>query len=133
MQYTSILSYLLISILGGMGAAACSSEDGEGRGGGPWENGDDQEITDGFKPGCTAKKVAPYALGGTLLLPDGAKEGFVVVRDEKIESIVDARTKIPADVKNVVETKAIISPGFIDLHNHVAYNFLPLWVSGRRF
>ena len=27
----------------------------------------------------------------------------------------------------------IISPGMIDLHNHVAYNFLPLWNSGKRF
>jgi cytosine/adenosine deaminase-related metal-dependent hydrolase len=131
----SVVSLLLTTLLAGTSVLACSSEAdpaSEGEGDGAWE-GDEQDFTSGFKPGCEKKTVAPYALGGTILTPKGPMAGFVVVRDEKIEKVVKTKTEIPADVKKVVDTKGIISPGLIDLHNHVAYNFLPLWNSGMRF
>jgi hypothetical protein len=114
---------------------ACSSDPAgadDEQGDGAWENGE-QDITGGFKPGCDAKTIAPYALGGTILTPQGPVNGFVVVRNEKIEKIAKSKAEIPTDVKNVVDSQGIISPGLIDLHNHVAYNFLPLWKSGKRF
>ncbi|MBX3229102.1 MAG: amidohydrolase family protein [Labilithrix sp.] len=83
--------------------------------------------------GCSAIAHAPYALGGTLLTPSGPTPGYVVVQNERIAAVVADRASIPAGVTNVVETGGIVSPGLVDLHNHVAYNFLPLWNAGRRF
>jgi cytosine/adenosine deaminase-related metal-dependent hydrolase len=130
------LSVLLTTLFASASVMACSSEAANGdeeRGDGAFD-GDESDFTSGgFRPGCEKKTVTPYALGGTILTPKGPTAGFVVVRDEKIEKIAKSRTEIPADVKKIVDTKGVISPGLIDLHNHVAYNFLPLWSSGRRF
>jgi hypothetical protein len=120
-----------LSILLAAGVFACtavSTEAGEQ----PTIEEGESEIN-GFKPGCEQKTHAPYALGGTILTPKGPKEGYVIIRDEKIAAIVSDKSQIFSDVKNVVETNGVISPGLVDLHNHVAYNFLPLWKSGRRF
>src|SRR6185503_9859030 len=69
---------------------------------------------------------------GTVLTPNGPMAGYVVVQNGKIAAVVGSRDQVPAEAP-VAETGGIISPGFIDLHNHVAYNFLPLWNAGRRF
>lgn len=100
------------------------------------ESDDDTNTAAGtsFQPGCQKLATpAPYALGGTILTPNGPVEGYVVVRDEKIEKVAASRAEIPADVKNVIDTEGVVSPGLIDLHNHVAYNYLPLWQTNKRF
>jgi cytosine/adenosine deaminase-related metal-dependent hydrolase len=81
---------------------------------------------------CTPKTQPVRALGGTVLTPNGPLEGYVVVQNEKILAVVGDRTALPAGA-TVIETNGIISPGLIDLHNHVAYNFIPLWQAGRRW
>ena len=112
---------------------ACAAEEGAGDDS-PWDSEETAEDDlKAYRPGCTKKTIAPYALGGTVLTPQGPKKGYVVVREEKIEAVVAARSQVPADVTNVVETGGVISPGLVDLHNHVAYDFVPLWKSGRRF
>jgi len=126
MHSATIRKLLLATTLGTLGLAACSTEAASD------DTGDGESEVNSFKPGCEAKTLAPYALGGTIITPTGAKQGYVVVQGEKIGSIVTDKKQIPADVK-VVETGGIISPGMVDLHNHVAYNFLPLWNSGKRF
>lgn len=85
-----------------------------------------------YQPGCDAVAGATYALGGTVLTPDGPLEGWVVVENEKIVKITENESDIPEGAAKVA-TDGIISPGLIDLHNHVTYNFLPLWDSGRRW
>lgn len=72
------------------------------------------------------------ALGGTILTPEGVVQGWVVVAGERIQAIATTREAIPEGA-TVVDTDAIISPGLIDLHNHVNYNFLPLWDAGQTF
>lgn len=99
------------------------------------EGNDDStvESTDGKSDGvCKVAAVEERAYGGTLLLPTGSKKGYVVVKNEVITAVVDTIDQVPPTAK-VIETDSIISPGFIDLHNHVAYNFLPLWNSGRKW
>lgn len=112
----------IVSVLTACSAAAVSD---------PTEE-TDEELGGAFKPGCVAKKESAYALGGTLLLPTGPAQGYVVVQDEKIVSVLATKSQVPTGIP-VVETGGIVSPGFMDLHNHVAYNFLPLWNSGKRF
>jgi len=100
------------------------------------EDGVDDTIvdgTDGKADGtCRQKSVAAYALGGTLVLPGGPSAGYVLIQDEKIVSVVATRAQLPAGTR-VVETGGVIAPGLIDLHNHVHYDFIPLWNAGRRW
>lgn len=81
---------------------------------------------------CTPKEAPVYALGGLILTPEAPVQGYVVVAGERILSVVTTAAAIPEGA-TVVETGGIISPGFVDLHNHVNYNFLPLWESGRTY
>lgn len=90
------------------------------------------DVVGEYQPGCEEGESASYALGGTILTPKGPVKGWVVVKDQKIHSIAKTKSKIPSGAK-IVETKGVISPGLIDLHNHVTYNFLPLWDSGKRW
>lgn len=96
------------------------------------EAGSEDDLTT-LRPGCEPKDLEPWALGGTILTPGGPVEGYVVVRDEKIAGIVSKASEIDPDITHVVETGGVISPGLVDLHNHVAYDFIPLWNAGRRF
>ncbi len=90
-------------------------------------------VTSSTSGACVAPQVrATYALGGTVLLPWGEQPGYVLVRDERILGMVASRDEVPPDA-TVVETDGVIAPGLIDLHNHVAYNFLPPWTPPRLY
>ena len=81
-------------------------------------------------PGFTASDG--YALKGTLVTPTEIIEGGTIfIVGEKIQA-VGKDIQLPADVK-IVDTKAIIYPGLIDLHDHITWNFLPRWEAGRKF
>ena len=56
-------------------------------------------------------------------------DGFVCVQDDLIASISSAETGVPPAVQGapVIETAGTIYPGLIELHNHPAYNAIPLW------
>ncbi|MCO5143700.1 MAG: amidohydrolase family protein [Oligoflexia bacterium] len=57
-------------------------------------------------------------------LADKPKEKvYVVISRGQIDSV---STSKPSGVE-IVDTNAIIFPGFMDMHSHVKYNILPLW------
>jgi len=90
------------------------------------------DMSSSYRPGCKALGGPSYALHGTALLPQGAADAYVVVEGEKIAAVETARANVPAGVP-IIDTNGVISPGLVDLHNHVAYDFLPFWNSGKRW
>jgi cytosine/adenosine deaminase-related metal-dependent hydrolase len=65
-------------------------------------------------------------LKGAIVNPDGVINGEVVFEGDTITcAAVDCAE--PPGATRIVVTHAYIFPGFIDAHNHVAYNFLPKW------
>jgi len=74
----------------------------------------------------------PVALQGTVVTPERViKKGWVVVQNQKIIRISETDPKVPGALK--VNTKGIIFPGLIDLHNHTQWNVFPRWRAGRLF
>lgn len=68
-------------------------------------------------------------LRGIVLTPDGIlNPGEVLFVDTMIQCVAtDCTTHADANNATWIDTKGVISPGLIDSHNHVAYNFLPQW------
>src|SRR5690554_6288870 len=68
-------------------------------------------------------------LRGIVLTPDGPlNPGEVLFVDELIKCVArDCTSHADASAATWIDTKGIISPGLIDSHNHLAYNFLPQW------
>ena len=65
-------------------------------------------------------------LKGKIVTPDQILDGEVVIEGETITCVaVDCDDPAGATVFTI--SNAYIFPGFIDAHNHVAYNFLPKW------
>lgn len=76
----------------------------------------------------------PYVLLGTLVLPDRVvAQGGLRVEDGRIQEVWEGPPPASAAGLETIDTGGIILPGLIDLHNHVAYNFLPFWKSGLTF
>jgi 5-methylthioadenosine/S-adenosylhomocysteine deaminase len=63
---------------------------------------------------------------GTIVTPDTVLVGEVVIEGDTI-SCVAADCTDPEDASIFTVTKGYIYPGFVDAHNHVAYNVLPKW------
>ena len=61
------------------------------------------------------------------------QSGAVYIDGGRIEAVAPARKRPPAGYRDAprVSTGGLISPGLIDLHNHLAYNFIPLWLAPR--
>lgn len=70
----------------------------------------------------TTKKV----IKGRLITPDQVIDGKLVIEGDTI-TCVGASCAEPAGASVFTVTDAFIFPGFIDAHNHVAYNVLPKW------
>jgi cytosine/adenosine deaminase-related metal-dependent hydrolase len=68
--------------------------------------------------------------------PGAVFRGTVLVDDAGfVEEVLPARRKVPTGYEHapVVDTgDALVFPGLIDLHNHLAYNTLPLWADATR-
>jgi hypothetical protein len=66
-------------------------------------------------------------LRGPIVTPNGAVlQGEVVIEGDTI-TCVAADCPDPAGATEFTVSDAFIFPGFIDAHNHVAYNVLPKW------
>jgi hypothetical protein len=136
-QEAAVKPFIYGSFAAVLALAGCVSPDAAG----PFEfeDGSDDSVSAGGKADSASSSVscAPLtaptrALGGTILTPNGPMNGYVVIQNDRISSVVATRAQIPAGA-TVVDTGGIISPGLIDLHNHVGYNFIPLWNSGKRW
>lgn len=73
-----------------------------------------------------------FVLCGKMVTPHGVVEGNLVVQGSAIVCVGPDCTP-PADATRFTITDAWIFPGFIDAHNHVAYNVLPKFRPTRLF
>jgi hypothetical protein len=75
-------------------------------------------------------------LKGTVVTMDDKgtvkKNGAVLIRGGKVEAILDGTAK-PPEGAIVIDTKGYIFPGMLNLHNHIAYNFLPLYAVPKHY
>jgi N-acetylglucosamine-6-phosphate deacetylase len=60
----------------------------------------------------------PLVFRGQLILPDRIERGCLLVRDGRIERVLDSDTSPPADAQLIDSGEGYISPGFVDLHVH---------------
>ena len=80
-----------------------------------------------------------YILRGTVVTLDAKRrlldDGYVGIDENMISFVIPARQRIPSEFQNVpiVNVDGYIYPGLIDLHNHIAYNFLGLWKIDKKF
>lgn len=73
-------------------------------------------------------------LKGTIITPDSIiPNGVIFIENQKISGIYNSiqRNQIPENAI-YVDTKGIIFPGLIDLHNHVTWNVFPQWNVGKQ-
>lgn len=74
-----------------------------------------------------------YVIRGTVVTMDPRrgvlKDAWVGIDGQAIKFVKHARYKLPKEFHDapVVNVEGCIYPGLIDLHNHLAYNFLKLW------
>lgn len=64
-------------------------------------------------------------LRGVVLTENGPIDGEVRIEGGMIECVAASCDHVGA---TVVQTNGVISPGLIDAHNHLPYNFIPEWV-----
>src|ERR1700722_5843734 len=62
-------------------------------------------------------------------------DGFVCIQDDLIAALSPVGTGVPPAFQGapVIETAGTIYPGLIELHNHPAYNAIPLWSVPKRY
>ena len=73
-----------------------------------------------------AAPATAILLNGTVVTPNTViQNGWVAIDNGKIVSVTAAKPKIAA--AHTLETRDIIFPGFIDLHDHPLYNVYPRW------
>lgn len=83
--------------------------------------------------------ISSYALVGDVVTMnhnrDVIKKGVVYVRNDTIEAVRKATDPTPRGFESAprLATGGTIFPGLIELHNHLAYNILPMWRPPRRY
>jgi 5-methylthioadenosine/S-adenosylhomocysteine deaminase len=80
---------------------------------------------------CQAR-AADWAISGTILTPDQTiADGVVVISDTKIAAIGPSSSLPPGS--SPIKIPGLILPGFVDLHNHLSWNFVPRWTAAHKF
>lgn len=76
-----------------------------------------------------------FLLRGVVVSGDGVHDpGELLMVDEEIRCVGATCTEHPeAAGVTVIDTFGVISPGLIDAHNHITYNFLTEWEAGQTF
>jgi cytosine/adenosine deaminase-related metal-dependent hydrolase len=91
-----------------------------------------------FEPLDAAAPFAPkLVLLGKVVTMTGSvvEDGAVYLSSGNIDAVLRRGDAAPLGFQTArtVETGGVIYPGLLDLHNHLAYNVLPLWNAGRSF
>ncbi len=99
-----------------------------------------QAAQGGSKPGPIDPATSPkWALRGRIVTMDSKStvvmDGVVWIADAAIAAITGHGDPSPPgfDAVTPLETGGTVLPGLIELHNHVAYNLLPLWQVPQRY
>jgi 5-methylthioadenosine/S-adenosylhomocysteine deaminase len=80
-----------------------------------------------------------YVLRGRIVTMNDAHDvipdGYVCVKDDLIKEVRPSSEGVPTSFSGapIVQTGGTIYPGLIELHNHPAYNFIPMWPAPCRF
>jgi len=79
-----------------------------------------------------------YGLQGTIVTmndPEDIVQGTLYINAGRIEAIVPNGKAVPESLADypVYNTKGTLFPGFIELHNHLSYNCLPMWDVPKRY
>jgi cytosine/adenosine deaminase-related metal-dependent hydrolase len=80
-----------------------------------------------------------YVLMGRIVTMNPAgtihPRGIMCIDRDRIAAVVKDLSHIPAEFAGItpIDTHGTIYPGLIELHNHLSYNFLPLWSVPRRY
>jgi 5-methylthioadenosine/S-adenosylhomocysteine deaminase len=80
-----------------------------------------------------------WAVAGRVLTLDAQSrvipDGVVWIAGDSIAAVAEAGAAAPEGFDGItpVQTRGTIAPGLIELHNHVAYNVLPLWHVPKRY
>ena len=85
---------------------------------------------------CLAHAVDPgpsrFLIRGNIVTPDGViANGWLEIQDGRIARILTAKPDA-IDVP-IVNTRDLIFPGFIDLHDHPSFNVFPRWTPPHKF
>jgi 5-methylthioadenosine/S-adenosylhomocysteine deaminase len=73
-----------------------------------------------------------WLLRGNIVTPDGVLiGGWLDIQNGRIVHIDSHRPDVPG--APAVETNDLVFPGFIDLHNHPAFNIFPRWTPPHKF
>src|SRR5262249_18372537 len=67
-----------------------------------------------------------FVMMGKIVAPDQIIDGELVIEGDTITCVAASCTDPPGATRITI-TNAYILPGFVDAHNHVAYNVLPRW------
>jgi len=67
-----------------------------------------------------------FVMKGKIVTPDQVIDGELVIEGDTITCLATSCPDPPGATRITV-TNAYILPGFVDAHNHVAYNVLPRW------
>lgn len=61
--------------------------------------------------------------------------GALCLADDRIAAVVEDIANVPSEFQGIppIDTRGTIYPGLIELHNHLSYNFLPLWKVPSRY
>jgi cytosine/adenosine deaminase-related metal-dependent hydrolase len=84
-------------------------------------------------PSITAQTVSSHLLlRGDIVTPDGViRNGWLDIAKGRILHIEHDKPDIPG--AQILETNDLVFPGFIDLHNHHAFNVFPRWTPPHKF
>jgi 5-methylthioadenosine/S-adenosylhomocysteine deaminase len=80
-----------------------------------------------------------YILRGAVVTLDAKKrvldDGYIGINENMISFVKPVQEEVPREFQNapIVNVDGYIYPGLIDLHNHIAYNYLGLWIIDKKF
>ncbi len=63
---------------------------------------------------------------------DTVKDGALLIRNGKIEDILPSDAPVPKGAI-AINTKGVIYPGLMNLHNHLTYDFLPPYETAKKY